>query len=99
LHDPEVASARYPAVEWKRFSNGEWVFGVSSDSHTSSKGGTIVLKDSSGKIHTYFGHVCGPRRLECMFQMQCDSLKSFYELSDWSIHDLKEVNLSNPIQP
>src|SRR5947209_6145609 len=58
--DPDEAQAAYPEVEAKRFSNGEWVMGVSADSHASHWGGTIVVKDSTGATHVYFGHVCGP---------------------------------------
>jgi len=46
-----------------RFPNGEWVTGVTKDSHgLYSKwygGGTVVLKDSRERVRCFFGHVCG----------------------------------------
>ncbi len=46
-----------------RFTNGEWVTGVAMDSHGLYSewfgGGTVVLKDSRGRVRCYFGHVCG----------------------------------------
>lgn len=45
------------------FPNGEWVMGVAKDSHTWYSdwfgGGTVVLKDSRGRVRCFFGHVCG----------------------------------------
>ena len=60
VSDPESAKALYPEVAVKRFDNGEWIFGISLDSHASIRGGTIVLKDSTGRVRAFFGHVCGP---------------------------------------
>ena len=46
-----------------RFPNGEWVAGVAKDSHALyaqwTGGGTVVLKDSRGRVRCFFGHVCG----------------------------------------
>lgn len=46
-----------------RFPNGEWVVGVAKDSHGLYSewygGGTVVLKDSRGRVRCFFGHVCG----------------------------------------
>lgn len=46
-----------------RFPNSEWVVGVTKDSHALyseyTGGGTIVLKDSRGRVRCFFGHVCG----------------------------------------
>jgi len=92
--DPESAQAAYSAVEAKRFPNGEWVFGVSSDSHGSHWGGTIVVRDSTGKIHAYFGHVCGPRRLEHSTFGNSNSLKEFYESREWSQFKFQEYDFS-----
>lgn len=45
------------------FENGEWVVGVAKNSHglysRSKGGGTVVLKDSRGRVRCFFGHVCG----------------------------------------
>ncbi len=44
-------------------ANGEWVLGVSTDSHGMYSqwlgGGTVVLKDSRGRVRCFLGHVCG----------------------------------------
>ena len=46
-----------------RFPNGEWVVGVATDSHALfaeyTGGGTVVTKDSRGRVRCFFGHVCG----------------------------------------
>lgn len=46
-----------------RFENGEWLTGVAKDSHALyaqwNGGGTVVLKDSRGRVRCFFGHVCG----------------------------------------
>src|SRR4051812_41812277 len=60
LTTTDEATARYPEVQARTFPTGEWIFGVGDDSHASMFGGTVVIKDSRGAIHTYFGHVCGP---------------------------------------
>jgi hypothetical protein len=46
-----------------RFTNGGWVTGVGMSSHgffcDFNGGGTVVLKDSRGRVRCFFGHVCG----------------------------------------
>jgi hypothetical protein len=79
--DPETAQARFGDVTVKRFDNGEWIFGVCADSHSSIHGGTVVVKDSRGNTHVYFGHVCGPKALELALESQ-RSLEGFYH-SEW----------------
>jgi hypothetical protein len=64
LSDPDAARATHPEIEVLRFGNGEWVIGVSDDSHASHWGGTVVVKDSTGQVRAFFGHVCGSRFLE-----------------------------------
>jgi hypothetical protein len=95
LPDPDSAKAAYSSIQSKRFANGEWIFGVSSDSHDSHWGGTIVVKDSTGQIHAYFGHVCGPNRLEYMFY-KTQSLREFYALPDFGNFHLREFEFPNP---
>jgi hypothetical protein len=92
--DPESAQTAYPEVQFKRFENGEWVMGVSDDSHRSRWGGTIVVKDSTGAKHVWFGHVCGPRRLEIRTLRESKSLKSFYAHDEWKQFEFREVELS-----
>ena len=52
VSDPESAKASNSDVAFKRFENGEWIFGISLDSHASIRGGTFVLKDSTGRTTT-----------------------------------------------
>jgi hypothetical protein len=58
--DPDSALAQHPDWFAARCVNGEWVFGYGINSHGLRSGhGTLVLKDSRGRIRIYFGHVCG----------------------------------------
>src|SRR5689334_5621079 len=75
--DPDAARS-CPGVVSKRFADGEWVFGVCDDSHMNPDGGTIVLKDSRGRLRVFFGHVCGPDFLEGLLR-HVDSLNGLYE--------------------
>lgn len=58
--DDQTGEAGHWAI---RFPNGEWVAGVAKDSHALyaqwTGGGTVVLKDSRGRVRCFFGHVCG----------------------------------------
>ena len=59
-HDPDEALVAHPDWFEHRFPNGEWVFGYGIDSHGYRVGGgTLVIKDSRGRIRVFFGHVCG----------------------------------------
>jgi hypothetical protein len=60
IGDPDSATALYSDIEVVRFKDGDWVIGVSDDSHASPWGGTVVVKDSTGATRAFFGHVCGP---------------------------------------
>jgi hypothetical protein len=62
--DPDAAIQGVPEVVLKRYANGEWIFGVNQDSHQWGGGGTLVLKDNTGRVRVYFGHVCGKGCLE-----------------------------------
>ncbi|WP_171473212.1 hypothetical protein [Frigoriglobus tundricola] len=60
VQDPETAVRLHPDWAGVRFKNGEWIFGRGFDSHWISAGrGTLVLKDSRGRVRVFFGHVCG----------------------------------------
>ncbi|HBF34137.1 TPA: hypothetical protein DDW35_06200 [Candidatus Sumerlaeota bacterium] len=59
ISTPRQAQKTYPSVVVKTFENGEWVFGICKDSHSSMFGGTVVVKDSRGTVRAFFGHVCG----------------------------------------
>jgi hypothetical protein len=88
LADPDAAAALYPEVEVLWFANGEWVIGVSDDSHASHWGGTVVVRDSAGQVHAYFGHVCGPRFLSRA--SDANSLAAFYAHKAWRYGNMQE---------
>jgi len=90
LADPDAARALYPEVEVLRFAGGEWVIGVSDDSHASAWGGTVVVKDSTGRVRVFFGHVCGPRFLERV--SGATSLAAFYGHEEWRFWRMQEYN-------
>jgi hypothetical protein len=77
--DPESAKAKYPQTDSARFENGEWVFGLSQDSHGlfHRGGGTVVVKDSCGSVRAFFGHVCGAHWVRS-FDLEHKSLNEFY---------------------
>ena len=61
LHSIDAAHKKYPdIVVFRTFPNGEWIYGICEDSHSSPWGGTIVIRDSKRNIRCFFGHVCGP---------------------------------------
>ena len=59
--DPDAARSADPEVLVVRCRNGEWAFGCSKDSHGVWRrgGGTLVVRDSTGRTRAFFGHVCG----------------------------------------
>lgn len=63
----EDAQTRYPNIFVYSFSQTEWFIGVCDDSHSSAWGGTIVLRDYTGKVHCFFGHVCSSGFLRALF--------------------------------
>jgi hypothetical protein len=69
VRDPESGRGIDPEYFAKRFPNGEWIVGISRDSHApfNLRGGTAVTKDSRGQVRCFFGHVCGPRGFEFLF--------------------------------
>jgi hypothetical protein len=81
LADPELVKMRYPFAATKRYADGSWIFGVSEDSHAGRDGGTIVVKDSSGKVRAFFGHVCGPDMLQDMVTQSGSLVEFYYSLS------------------
>lgn len=60
------------------YPNGEWVTGVAKDSHALysrlTGGGTVVLKDSRGRVRCFFGHVCGGGNIGFVGSAAVDSL-------------------------
>jgi len=96
INSIEEAQSKYSYIHVKNFNNGEWVFGVSSDSHSNPWGGTIVLKDSNGKISSYFGHVCGSARM--LFNAEAKDLNTFYttQFSEFKEYDCaRNSNVKN----
>ncbi len=90
LGNVEDATQKEPLVQGKRFADGDWVFGLCRDSHGRFKqgGGTLVVKDSRGKVRAFFGHVCGWLALETMLREQ-KSLDEFYKylLEQWQFQE------------
>jgi hypothetical protein len=78
--DPEKAQAVIPEIVTLRFRNGEWVFGLSKDSHGMWRrgGGTLVVRDSRGLIRVFFGHVCGSGHLG-EYERDIPSLEAYYD--------------------
>jgi hypothetical protein len=84
--DAHVGEAGYRAI---RFENGEWVAGVAKDSHALYAqwygGGTVVLKDSRGRVRCFFGHVCGsgslggPHSVQSLDEFDADITAKFTE--------------------
>src|SRR5687767_12570935 len=57
----EEAEAAVPGCGTVRFPSGEWVTGVGVDSHSWKRAkGTLVVRDSRGRVRAFVGHVCGP---------------------------------------
>lgn len=63
----EKAKREYPDISIYKISDGEWIFGISDDSHASIFGGTIVVRDSKGNVRCFFGHVCGEKFINAIF--------------------------------
>ncbi len=78
---PDAAAAADPDVVVLRFPNGEWVFGKSQDSHGVWRrgGGTLVVRDSRGRVRAFFGHMCGSRYMAWAFGTDNPSLDAFYD--------------------
>jgi hypothetical protein len=81
IPDPETATQLHSDWAAVRFKNGEWVFGHGINSHGFRVGrGTLVLKDSRGRIRIFFGHVCGPNAgIDQNLSRNYDTLDSFYK--------------------
>lgn len=60
-NDPTSVSLSNEDIWVINCDNGEWMMGMSKDSHGGWRrgGGTVVTKDSSGVVRSYYGHVCG----------------------------------------
>jgi hypothetical protein len=89
LADPESAQARYAEVVARRFDGGDWVFGVCRDSHSHRDGGSVVVKDSTGKVRAFFGHVCGDQWLAHALR-DFKTLDEFYRFMEEGNFDYKE---------
>jgi hypothetical protein len=89
--DPDHAAAKHPEVSVQRFHNGEWVFGVCRDSHSHADGGTIVVKDSNGKVRAFFGHVCGGGFLDGRMALT-HSLSEFYQFFETGQFEFREYH-------
>jgi len=67
---PEEAQSRNKNIIVLRFENGEWLFGRCQSSHGVWRrgGGTVVVKDSTGRVRAFFGHVCGDECLGAVWE-------------------------------
>jgi hypothetical protein len=88
IPNPEAGRGCHREYASKRFANGEWVLGIGRDSHDwMSKyrgGGTVVVKDSRGRVRCFFGHVCGPDG-HAAYMDRARSLDDFYRnLADYN---------------
>ena len=93
IPNPDSALLRNPDWFAIRCLNGEWVFGHGINSHGLGPGhGTLVVKDSRGRIRIYFGHVCGPNAgLEWLASTrELRSVDSFYNMLSESLPYLRE---------
>jgi hypothetical protein len=81
IPDPGTAMQLHPDWTYMRFGNGEWVFGHGIDSHWIGFGrGTLVVKDSRGRVRVLFGHVCGTNHAITPYDAaHLSTLNVFYE--------------------
>lgn len=80
--DPDAARQSHPEWVVVRLTRGEWVFGYGLDSHRQVRAGrgTLVTKDSRGRVRCFFGHVCGDHGTELAFRQfeHVQTLDEFY---------------------
>jgi len=55
---PQEAERRSRRVGSLSLPDGTWFYAVCDGSHCNPNGGTVVIRDSSGAIRCFFGHVC-----------------------------------------
>jgi hypothetical protein len=91
--DPDSAKAAQPEIVSKRFANGEWAFAIDRDSHAFRDGGTVVIKDSKGRVRAFFGHVCGA--VIDRILRNADSLDGVYKSDEWRIYGFAEYTFPN----
>jgi hypothetical protein len=93
LRDPDAALDYHPDWFAIRCLNGEWLFGYGVNSHGFAPGrGTLVLKDSRGRVRVFFGHICG---MNADFGYQTDrrqpeTIDSYYQWLKEAHSDLRE---------
>jgi hypothetical protein len=89
IPDPDTATREHPDWAAFKFPNGEWVFGRGIDSHGIGPGeGTVVLKDSRGRVRIFFGHVCGHNAWLMSTFGEDQTLDTFYaKLADHSLRE------------
>ncbi len=91
--DPNSAHVADPKIVVVRFRNGEWVYGLSQNSHGIwyRGGGTLVVKDSKGRTRAFFGHVCGGGHIGHVVDLELLGLDEYYKRleSIFTEHPLK----------
>ena len=79
IPDPDSALRRHPDWAVIRFKSGEWAFGHGINSHGFNPGhGTLVVKDSLGRVRIFFGHVCGENQQFDHPGRSVQTLEAFY---------------------
>ena len=81
-----VSFALERPIYQRRFPDGKWIIGVCKDSHAFEDGGTIVVKDSQGKIYCFLGHVCGFNFLRSIFKSSTDLESVYKKLSHFKLY-------------
>lgn len=77
------AKERWPGLFERTLPSGESVFGIADNSHGNPFGGTVVMRDSNGKVSAYFGHVCGVNGIGAyVHPKRSPDLKSLYGALD-----------------
>ena len=88
--DPNILKEQYPNLKFKEYDDGNWIIGICKDSHSSMFGGTIVLRDSTGTVKSYFGHVCGNHYLGRTIKGSGDTPEDVYALLDKNFKEYKQ---------
>jgi hypothetical protein len=76
---PRDAERLDPPAQVHRFPSGEWAAVLVSNSHGGlfSGGGTVVVRDSTGRVTWFYGHVCGDGGGPT--SENCPTLAEFYD--------------------
>lgn len=91
IPDPEAARSRHPDWFAVRFPNGEWVFGHGVSSHGFTPGhGTLVMKDNTGRVRIFFGHICAGNLGIGQWVAESYTSLNTFERDGWLHRDMRE---------